>query len=934
LRRSPAGQETACRPDKGIVLSMKIPLTTYRLQFCPDFDFDQARGTLAYLYQLGVTDIYASPVFAAKSGSIHGYDIVDPTKINPEWGGEEALRALIRDAKGRGLGWLQDIVPNHMAYDPQNPFLMDIFEYGEGSAYRGYFDIDWDHPYENLKNRLLAPFLGQFYGKCVDQQEIRLIFNERGFFFQYYDFFFPLKIASYGAFLEKDLEGCSEGFLKVVEGFKGQAGRREQARRLKSELWKLYGQEGAVRRHIEASLKRINGRRGNPGSFNELDALLSTQNFRFAFWKVGNEELNYRRFFTINGLLCLKTEEQDVFEFAHSLIFQWLREGLFTCLRIDHLDGLYDPIGYLSRLRQKAPDTYIAAEKILDIFELLCGQMPIQGTTGYDFLNICNGLFVDRKQEKRFDRAYALFSGMSLKYGELLSQKKRLFTGQNLAGDIDNLARLLKTILGKDRYGHDLTLYGLRRGLVEMLVYFPVYRTYIAADPSMADEAYVKEAAARAVNHHPGLRHELAAVERVLLFKNTGGSAEMENKNRRRFTARFQQTSSVLAAKGMEDTAFYVYNRLLSLNEVGGNPSVFGISRKDFHEFNARRREFFPYSMNAGSTHDTKRGEDARARLNVLSEIPGEWARLLKAWEKSNRRNVKHLASVYAPGKNDEYFIYQTLLGAWPFRGSGSHAFRERVKAYIVKAIREAKVHTAWLEPDTAYEEACVAFVEDILNPQRSPEFLSSFTAFQKKIAFYGLLNSLSQTLLRLTAPGVPDIYQGAELWDLSLVDPDNRRPVDFKKRARMLEDIRKKEAKTEALIRRLWAEKEEGGLKLFLIYRLLKTRGQYPGLFLEGAYLPLKAEGSFARHVVAFSRRSGQRWAVAVAPRFLTGLVREGRQPLGMKVWRDTLILLPKEAPVQWKDVITGVNIARGREGLFLGKTLGLFSAALLISK
>lgn len=926
---------------------MRIPLATYRLQFNSQFDFEQALKILQYLCDLGISDIYASPVLKAKSGSPHGYDLVDPFVINPQLGGQDGFENLVVQAALKGLGWVQDIVPNHMSFDSENPYLMDVFENAGLSKYRGYFDIEWSHPYENLNGKALAPFLGELYGTCLDSAQIKLKLDQAGFFLTYFDFTFPVRIDDYPAILKRGLSSLDEKavreepFLKfsdLIRSFEDAQGltdpqeRYKEASGNKSSLWKFYQEEDLIRGYIEKLLKDINGEKGNPDSMNELDALLSRQNFRFSFWKVGNDELNYRRFFTINGLISVKIEKEEVFDFIHSLIIRLVREGKVTGLRIDHFDGLYSPLEYTGRLRKDLADTYIVCEKILDLFEGLPSQAPLQGTTGYDFLNFTNSIFIEKKNEKNFNRVYSGFIQGSMNYQELLRAKKRLFMREYMAGDIDNLARPLISLLGKSRYGKDLTIYALKRAIVEMLAHFPVYRTYRSGENIFQqDEAYIKEAAAGSKNNNPGLFNELEIIQRILLFNYGNPIPSQEKEEWLNFTGRFQQLSSAVMAKGLEDTFFYIYNRFLSLNEVGGNPSVFGLSVGDFHDFNIRRLAHWPHTMNASATHDTKIGEDVHSRLNVLSEIPREWGVVLREFSRINESKKKKNNRHAFPERNDEYRIYQILLGAFPFFEHEIPEFGERMKNYIIKAVKEAKVHTNWLSPDLVYEEACADFVKAILD---SAGFLNAFLPFFNKVAFYGIFNSLSAVLLKISSPGLPDFYQGNELWDFSLVDPDNRRLVNYEKRQGFLSDIMDKEKKDpKKLVIELFDSRHDGRLKLFLIYKLLTARKANHEIFQQGTYLPLKTAGKFKDHVVAFLREFKEKQAVVVAPRFLTGVILPPSLPTGGAVWQDTFLLLPKNNVKTWRNTVTGETIA-GVQKLSIGSIFNLFPSALLISE
>jgi len=930
---------------------MRIPLATYRIQFNPGFDFRAAKRAVSYLSELGISDLYASPIFRARRGSLHGYDVVDPNQLNPDLGSTSHFDRLTKALKARGMGWLQDIVPNHMAFDYENQMLADVLENGPSSEYFGFFDIEWDHPYESIKGTVLAPFLGRFFGESLEEGEIKLGYAKNGFSLGYYNRILPLRLESYVNLLTYRLNDLKKKLgedhpdyikllgilyiLKTLPSREEMKDRYDQIRFVKTTLWELYDKNQDIRKFIKENIKIFNGKRGNPESFNLLNGLLSEQYFRLSFWKVATEEINYRRFFNINELLSLRIEDEEVFNHTHFLVFRLIDEGKITGLRIDHIDGLYDPTDYLTRIRQKAGDLYVVVEKILDLEEELPTHWSVQGTTGYDFLNYVNGLFCMGEHRREFNRIYANFAEVGAPYEELVSDKKRLILGKHMAGDVDNLAHLMKAISSRDRHGSDITIYGLKRALVEVMAHFPVYRTYIGKGISReTDPSYIEEAIERAKGSSPGLLNELQFIERFLLL-DFGDYLSEEDKNQWiHFVMRFQQFTGPLMAKGFEDTTLYFYNRLLSLNEVGGNPNRFGVSTAEFHRFLEKRAHLWPHSLNATSTHDTKRGEDVRARLNVLSEIPRQWEKNVKTWSKINRKKKKRVHGRGVPDRNDEYFLYQTLVGAFPFDEGHHDQFVERVKQYIVKAVREAKVHTAWLKPDVEYENAFLSFIEDVLNSSEGNPFLREFLPFQGKVAYYGMFNSLSQTLIKITSPGVPDFYQGTELWDLNLVDPDNRRPVDFEKRRSFLEDIREREdGEVLDLISDLLRTEEDGRIKLFLIYRALKARGEHPEVFQEGTYVPLQVTGRHGNNVIAFARNHGNKWAVTVVPRFLTQVIGEGEYPLGLEIWGDTHIPLPDGISNLSTDVITGQSLNSNRI-LTIGEALRHFPVALLMTE
>ena len=923
-----------------------IPVATYRIQFNPSFGFAAAQARLDYFADLGISDLYASPIFKARKGSRHGYDVVDPNSLNPELGTAADFAALSEGMNKHHLSWIQDIVPNHMAYDQENRLLMDIFEKREHSPYYNFFDVNWEHIYENFHGRILAPFLGRFYSEVLEEGEIQLSYDQDGFRLRYYDHSFPLYHKSYKKVLMYDLgrlEGVtgkgSEAMAKycgVADLFSRTSEESDEYDRMafaKNSLWELYTAVPAIKAFVDENIRIINGYKGDVASYQALDELLLEQCFRFSFWKVASEELNYRRFFTVNDLISVRVEHPDVFDATHAFIFQLIRDGKVHGLRVDHVDGLYDPLGYLRRVRQKAGDAvYLSVEKILGRGETLPAGWPVAGTTGYDFLNAVSGVFCCRAHEKEFNKIYFRFAKPAVTYEQLIVAKKRLIIGKHMAGDIDNLAYLMKRVAARDRYGRDITLYGLRRALVEVMSFFPVYRTYIRDDVfSEQDKAVIAQAIEKAGQRAPGLWYEIYFIERFLMLDLLPQLSPEERNDFWQFIMKFQQLTAPIMAKGFEDTMFYTYNKLISLNEVGGDPGLFGISLNDFHGFNRKRQQGSPYAMNATATHDTKRGEDVRARIHVLSEIPSEWKQALARWKKWNRSKKRKRGGQSIPDANDEYFIYQTLLGAFPFEPLDMAFFKERLKAYIIKAVREAKVHTAWIKPDDEYETACVDFLERLLDDRPENVFLADFRELQRKIAHYGIFNSLSQCLLKMTSPGVPDFYQGSELWDLWLVDPDNRREVDFERREACLQELKQAEKRGRGtLLEELLSGSSTGKIKLFLISEVLRERRRQRALFERGEYLPLVSAGRHADSVIAFARVLDKAWSVTVAPRFLTRVCGTGVPPVGEAAWQDTHVIMPPGSPGVFQDVFTGGNIKNpGR--LSLGNILNSFPVALL---
>lgn len=927
---------------------MHFPQSSYRIQFNPLFSFKKAISILPYLKLLGVSDIYSSPIFKAARGSTHGYDIVDSNQLNPELGTEADFNELIQQTKKNDIFWIQDIVPNHMSFSGENKILLDVFEKGKASLFYDFFDINWEHPYESMKGRLLTPFLGKFYAEALESQELQLSYEEKGLGVNYYSHWFALHIQTYAKifthnlgileekpFLEQsEIRRLNEQLLnlKELDGL-GKEKASEKIDSIKKGLWGLYSGTLEIKNLVDKNIRIFNGKKGDAVSFNLLDDLLSDQVFRLSFWKVAAEEINYRRFFNINELICLRIEDKKVFEYMNSFLFDLMNEGKISGVRVDHIDGLYDPAQFLRRLRLRVPNAYIIVEKILIEKEKLFSNWPVQGTTGYDFLNIVNGIFCLRKNQRKFNRIYSKFSGIKTPYDELISQKKRLIIEKHMAGNIDNLALFIKKASSGSRYGTDITLYGLKRALVEILALFPVYRTYLSEDDfRQADKENIINVIQRAKFISPGLFYEFNFIEKFLLLETEHVYHEAGREKLLEFVMRFQQVSGPLMAKGVEDTIFYVYNRLLSLNEVGGSPGKFGGFAREFHNYNKQKAKLWPHSLNALNTHDTKRSDDIRARLNVLSEMPNLWEQNIKQWHKINKAHKSLVNGSVAPDKNDEYFLYQTLLGALPFDGGDYGSFLVRMEGYLVKAVREAKVHTAWIKPDLVYEKSYLDFMKKILDFTNPGAFLEEFIPFQRKVAYFGMFNSLAQTLLKITAPGVPDFYQGSELWNLNLVDPDNRREVDFSNRMRALENMKAKEKENIlGLIQELMEFKEDGRIKLFLIYRALQTRTEHGELFRSGSYQGLETGGKYKENIVAFARRFDDKWAIIVIPRFLSLFVKVGESPLG-KVWDDTYISLPSDSNFNFVNSITGEDIS-GNKTLLLSSIMKSFPAALLIN-
>lgn len=911
---------------------MHTPIATYRIQLNPDFGFHETAAMIDYLHELGISHLYASPIFQSRSGSRHGYDGVDPNRLDPELGSIADWNELVGAVRDHGMGWLQDIVPNHLAFDSANQMLMDVLENGPDSEYRHFFDIDWDHPDPGLSQRLLVPVLGARYPHCIENGEIKLGYDREGFFAAYYDHRWPLKIESYLELLRQGIEGIEAGStdrlparsilekeifgdLRSLAAVRNRSRRRERVARAKKNLWNLYRQE-PVRQCIDAILRKINGEKGAPESFDALETILGRQIFRLAFWRIAFGEINYRRFFDINDLICLRQEDRTVFEHTHRLLDRLVADHIIDGVRIDHIDGLSDPAGYLSDLRHLlGPEVFIAVEKILAAEEILPETWPVQGTTGYEFAAVVNGLFIMPENAEAFSALYGRFSGCEQSWEQTVCDGKRLILRTEMAGELDNLVSRIKTAAVRMRSGRDLTTRNLKAALAEILVRLPVYRTYFGAKQSGdADRTYLKTATELAVLNRPELQAEIVFLQRYLsgVYREPADAdARGSSQLRRQVLRRFEQLSAPLMAKGCEDTALYVYNRLLSLNEVGAEPGRFGCSTDEFHRFMQQRIRNRPLSMNNTATHDSKRGEDVRARLNVLSEIPQLWEDRLRQWHELNRNHRRRHHEIAVPDKNEEYFLYQTLIGAWPADGRITASFLERMRNYLRKAAREAKVHTSWLDPDETYESLLLEFLENILAPSPQNRFREVLDVFARRIAFYGFFNSLAQTLIKVTAPGIPDFYQGTELLECSLVDPDNRRPVDFAFRRDLLAEWnRRQPSDAGARLARLLEIPDYDRIKFFIVRQVLAVRRDRAALFEKGRYLPLQSRGPCRRSVVAFARRRDKKWSITVVSRFLTSVVEAERLPLGAAVWGDTQVQLPENAPDKWRNCLTDRQI------------------------
>ncbi len=930
--------------------SLTFPIATYRLQFRPEFGFAQAGDIVPYLKALGISTVYASPVFQAGKGSIHGYDVLDHTRLNPELGSPQEFDALIREVQSCGMNWIQDIVPNHMAYSPDNPLLDDVLSCGPHSEYARFFDIDFDHGNPNLTGRVLAPFLGTPAGEALRNGEIRLVYEPDGFCLEYFEWRLPLSPRTHWDLLQKGqqvigppgeiaaqeflkFESMLDLFKQLLDPAKLPGACSSLFSNAKKALWEIREHNPPFRDWLQQTVDHVNQAPQQEEGSSFLTRILCGQFYRLSWFRTAMQEINYRRFFTINDLICVNLEHPGAFERVHRLPFELLDSGAIQGLRIDHLDGIADPRGYLQAVRRRVPEAWLYVEKILGEEEKLPEDWPVQGSTGYDFLNLLNGVFVDSWEEESFSRIYSNFLGTgSSALPDNWAENKRLILNTEMQGDLDNLSALLLGYLAACQPEDDVTLIGLRRAIAEMLVQFPVYRSYLSPGSCTdQDLEMIGRAVDRARQAASEAERELQILKDLLTVpENSRPDAEQE-----RFWSgikRFQQLCSPLMAKGFEDTSLYLNNRLLALNEVGGDPERFGVQRARFNETIHTRAKRWPGSMNATATHDTKRGEDVRARLNVLSEIPDEWQSSLEEWRDILKTDFKSLESGRQPTRNDLYLLFQSLLGAYPFERLEYPGFRDRIKAYMCKAVREGKQNSQWIEPDEAYEQTLLDCIDRMLPENGQGAFLDAFKPLQRKLATYGLFNSLSQTLLKVTLPGVPDFYQGSELWDLSLVDPDNRRLVDYGLRRELLEYIRKQARQDlPGLLEELLETREDGRIKMYLVWKGLQARNRLATLFSSGRYVPLSVQGRHSRHLLAFAREYQGQWGLVLAPRFLSSLMEPEQIPCGSDIWGDTRVLLPEGAPAVWRERLSGRRL-EGQESLLVGEVLERFPAGLLV--
>ncbi|HEX3053095.1 MAG TPA: malto-oligosyltrehalose synthase [Aggregatilineaceae bacterium] len=972
-----------------LLASRRIPRATYRFQMNANFTFRDAAALVPYLHELGISDVYLSPILKSRPGSTHGYDICDYTEINPVLGTPDDFDALVAALQERGMSIMLDMVPNHMGVGQVcNTWWMDVLENGPSSVYAHFFDIDWWPVKEELHNKVLLPILEDQFGTVLEAGKFRLAMEEGAFFIYYGETKLPVTPDSYVDMLSLAVENLTalldaengqmlelQSILTALRNLPSYtdidpehvAERKREKEVIKRRLAVLCQTSTEVQDTINATINDINGVPGSPHSFDRIEILLHQQPYRPAFWRVAADEINYRRFFDINDMAAIHVELPDVFEQVHQLTFQLLAEGKVSSLRIDHPDGMWNPPAYFRdlqteyltyKVRQELEEEvdpellheaiqqwfdrymqdaiatvnwpfYVVVEKILSETEPLPPDWPVFGTTGYDFMTAVNGIFVNSAHEAEFDRLYSTFVGHPMNFKELVYNSKELIMGESLSSEIRSLSRQLERITEASRRYRDFTLSGITAAIRQVMAAMSIYRTYITSPETVSDrdQFYILAAVLDARRRNPSIsRLVFNFIRDTLLLRNLQNFSPDARPSLIAFMMRFQQLTGPVMAKSVEDTAFYIYNRLIALNEVGGHPEQFGSSLDVFHAQNQNRVQYWPQAMLSTSTHDTKRGEDTRARISVLSEIPQEWEQVIHRWSEMNAGFKTIIDESPAPSRNDEYLFYQTILGAWPpGETMPDDSFRERMVDYMVKAANESKIHSSWINPDEDYIAALSNFVRNVLDREQNPQFLDDYVPFQRRISYFGQFNSLSQTLLKLTSPGVPDIYQGSELWNLNLVDPDNRRPINYDERRERLADLKNRWDDQLALVQELVNTSDTGQIKLYVTSCTLQFRREHEALFTYGDYVPLEVEGNMVDHVCAFSRNHEGDHVAVIVPRLIVGLTHgEERLPLG-DVWGDTRLKLPHP---RYRNLLTGEEIVSENN---LAQILSHFSLALL---
>jgi (1->4)-alpha-D-glucan 1-alpha-D-glucosylmutase len=875
----------------------RVPGSTYRLQLHREFTFDDAAAIVEYLKSLGVTHVYCSPYLQAAPGSMHGYDVVDHRRVNEELGGAAAHERFCRRLDKSGLGQVLDIVPNHMSLGAENKYWWDVLENGTNSRYASFFDIDWNSSEERLRDKVLVPILAEQYGRALSAGRVEVLRKGTRFTVEAAGQTFPVSPASMAMILGKAAEYAKSDALNFVSASFARLpspdfwdrrtilARHRDKVVLRGLLERLCHEELSVSEAIDRVVREVNA------SVDALDEFLSQQYYRLAYWRTADQQLGYRRFFDVNTLIGLRVEREFVFDETHALIVKWLKQGLLDGVRVDHPDGLRDPKQYFERLRERAPEAWIVGEKILEPGEWMREDWPIEGTSGYDFLNMAMGVLVRREGLKKLGEHYTAFTGDDADFPGVAHDKKIAVEQEALGSDVNRLTTLFVDICESNRDQRDFTRAEIRRAIREVAACFSVYRTYVVPERNEIvgeDRIRIERATESAKANRTDIDGALFDFIRDVLTLKVMGKVETE------FVDRFEQFTGPVMAKGVEDTAFYCWNRLTAMNEVGGDPDCDGFSLQHFHDYQVKMQRTFPTTMTTLSTHDTKRSDDVRARMIVLSEMPDTFAEAVRRWSAHNAkfRNGDQVDT------GTEWFLYQTLVGAWPISA-------ERLREYMQKAMREAKVRTSWVANNAEYEGALNAYIDAIIGDR---EFVAELEAFVKEIATAGRINSLAQTLMKYTAPGVPDLYQGGELWDFSLVDPDNRRPVDYGRRVKLLKEMQGMK------VAQVVDRGDEGLPKLWVVHKALQLRKEHPEWFgAEAEYAELPVEGSQRERVIAY-RRGGD--VLTVVPRWSHAA----------EAWGETAIVAPEG---RWRNRLTGEEIAGGR--VLVGELLEKFPVALL---
>lgn len=982
-----------------------VPLSTYRLQIYRGFPLTAAAEIVPYLARLGVDTCYTSPYFTAAPESTHGYDVCNHNEINPEVGGSDAHDRFVAALADHAMHHIVDFVPNHMGVGTgTNSWWNDVLENGPSSPSAIFFDIDWHPVKPELQAKLLLPILGDQYGRVLERGELKLSFTGSGIALHYFDQVLPFNPSQaarvYAMAAERLRPVLGDGhpslneLLSIVTSLQNLppytttdadriAARHREKEVARTRLERVVTEEPAARTAIEAAITQLNGTPGHDSSFDALHEMLEAQVYRLSYWRTASHEINYRRFFDINTLAGLRMEHEQVFDATHQLLARLIAERKVHAVRVDHPDGLFDPAKYFAMLQRLAgtslglaadgPDSqvsrplFVVAEKILSAGEQLPSAWAVYGTTGYNFLNDLNGVFIDSSQARRMRRAYAKLTGHTEPFEDVLYESKRLIIGTAMASELNVLAHSLNRISESNRRSRDFTLDSLRDVITEVVACFPVYRTYVDERGWMpTDRAVVERAIVIARRRNPAMESSLFDFFREVVLprdvQDDKGEPppgrerrvgyppvdEGEAQERLCFSMKLQQYTGPVQAKGLEDTAFYRYNVLLSLNEVGGDAARFGRSADEFHKANATRAATWPFEMLATATHDTKLGEDVRARLNALSEMPDEWGREVSRWMRIARNQRTLIDGEPAPDRADEYRFYQALAGVWPADLSDDirtapEDLVSRLSEYMIKSVKEAKVHTSWLTPNEPYELALRKFVERVLTGPTGSRLLAAVLPFHRRLATLGMINSLAQLTLKIGSPGVPDFYQGTEFWDLSLVDPDNRRPVDFARRVQALDEVDgvlaldpESRAGRIADYMRCWTD---GRVKLLLTTAGFRLRRDLPQVFLDGVYLPLQVDVTVPGHAIGFARLSpGEQDAVIfVAPRLCRRLVTPDQPlPIGGDCWKTSRVLLPPAlAEREFRDVVTGASVrpTRGADSawIFVGEMFRSLPLAIL---